>query len=149
MDIRDEIRANYFSTGGLWSATKMAKKFGYKVKDVKEVLKGLEIYQRTATDRRGKRKFQKIISKEKNEGKSYSMQFDLYDFAGQSKRKKMLQGGYRYLLGCIDTYSRKVWLYPMKTKTEKELLPKLKEHYEQNPYRNFTADRESAWTSNK
>ena len=138
--VDDQIIEKYFSTGGLWAPTKFSKKFKFPIRDVKRVFKTLKIEQMMKSVAKKNVVYNKIISKPKIEGLSYSMQVDIYDFAGASKRKKSLQGGYRYVLGIIDTFSRKVWLYKMKTKGLEEVCGILEGHYKENPYRNFTLD---------
>ena len=145
----DEIVEKYFSTGGLWAPTKFAKKYKFPLRDVKRVFKGLKIEQMMKPQPRKNIVYNKIISKPKIGGRSYSMQVDIYDFGGASKRKAALQGGYRYVLGIIDTFSRKVWLYKMKTKALGEVCGHLEAHYKENPYRNWTGDNESSWTSKR
>ena len=149
-DLREHIREKYFSSSGLWGAQKFAKKFGFPLKTVKEELAKYEVVQRTKEERQVTKAAHshKIFSHPKKNGVSYGAQIDFYDFAGHSKRKKALQGGYRYVLAIIDTFSRKVWLFPTKTKGG-ACIQIMEEFFRANPFRHLTGDRESIWYRSK
>ncbi len=58
-------------------------------------------------------------------------------------------GGYRFLLGCIDSFSRKLWVRPLKTKGGVEIVQALKEIFAQDGRRPRTirTDRGSEFTN--
>lgn len=154
-EIRERIREVYFSSNGLWGPSKIAKQYRLPLKIVKEELQNFEVYQRTRPiSQKQIRKHQaKIIGKPRvkvgNKWVEYSVSMDLYDWAGKGEIKRKLNEGWRYVLGIISTFSRRVWLYKTKTKSEAELYPILRKHFQEFPTRSITADRESAWYKNK
>ena len=144
---REEVKQKFFEEGGLLSAVKLARKYGWKNrKFVQGVVISFKIAQVT---RRVKPKYHKITARPKLDGKIDQIQVDLYDHGGKSKRKAALQGGFRYCLGAICVYSRRVWLFALKSKREKEVCDTLEKLYKEHPYQNFSGDREAAWTSRR
>ena len=124
-ELRQKIKETWFGSGGLWGAAKFAKKYKFPIRIVKEELKNYEALQLTK-EVRGKeyrKHMAKVIGKPRRglKNKEYSVQMDIYDYAGMSKRKKALQEGYRYALGVISTFSRRVWIYKLRTKAESQL----------------------------
>ncbi len=58
--------------------------------------------------------------------------------------------GYRYILGCIDTFSRRLHLRPLKTKAGKEIVKQLQDIFHQlgQEPRSILSDRGSEFTNN-
>jgi len=150
VDLRNFIREKWFSSGGMWGPQKFSKKFGVPLNKVREEIKNYDVVQRTKVERQKTiaEKANKILGKPRNNGVTYSQQLDLYDW-GTTKAKRMHNEGYRYVLGIIDVYSRRVFYYKLKSKKAKELLPIMEKHFTDFPTQNLTGDRESSWYKNK
>ena len=134
---------------GLWSPAKLSKRFGIPLSQIKGQMENISTYQQFKSDRPKSRKFAKIVSRPRENNRDYSYQGDLLDLAGMSKRKAQRNKGIRYLLLWIDTYSRFLWCFPLKSKTLKEIYPLVTKFLrKQNPF-NVTFDGESAINSRK
>ena len=73
--------------------------------------------QQLYTERKKKTSIRPILSKSPG-----FLQFDLIDFSSPDKRSKE---GYRYILNVICSFSRKLWLKPLRRKTTKDVLVEL------------------------
>ena len=104
--------------------------------------------QQTAADRR--KLFHKIIHKPKHDGRPWAFSADILDFAGFNKGKKMLNFGFRYLITCIDNFSRYAFAFPMKQKTTESIWNSgfIKLLKKERPF-NLNFDRESGIKSKK
>lgn len=67
------------------------------------------------TQRKKKKDIRPIISNKAGA----IIQADLIDFSNKPAN------GFRYILNVIDTFSRKIWLFPIKSKTTKSVIPAL------------------------
>ena len=52
-------------------------------------------------------------------GPNYLWQIDLLDFS--KPRYARVNSGYRYILCCIDTFSKRLWTWPLRRKTAREV----------------------------
>ena len=105
----NQTTQKYMSTEGLWGITKMHKKFGIPIKELKRDLQGIEGYQVTAPERHRDKKFAKIIALPRGSDlRSDCWQGDLLDIH-PTKRARTLNKGVRFIAMWIDVYSRKVF----------------------------------------
>ena len=74
--------------------------------------------QQLYTERKKKTTIRPVLSKSPGN----FLQFDLIDFSSKDKRSKE---GYRYILNVICSFSRKLWLRPLRSKTTKDVLVEL------------------------
>mgnify|MGYP001047056352 CR=1 FL=1 len=61
------------------------------------------------------KRYRRVITKWPN----YLWQIDLLDFS--SPRYARVNSGYKYILCCIDTFSKKLWTWPLRTKSGQEV----------------------------
>ena len=61
------------------------------------------------------KRYRRVITK----GPNYLWQIDLLDFT--TDRYTRVNSGYRYILCCIDTFSKRLWTWPLRRKTAKEV----------------------------
>ena len=118
---------------GYWGKSKMLKKYRATLNK----LYSLQRHKRvTIKDKR---------KQYRRESASYpfqAVQVDLADFV----KLKRYNGGYRYLLVCIDVFSRYLWLKPLKSKYElhiplKQILQQMKSKFGKTP-ETMTGDNE-------
>ena len=61
------------------------------------------------------KRYRRVMTK----GPNYLWQIDLLDFT--TPRYTLVNSGYRYILCCIDTFSKRLWTWPLRTKTAQEV----------------------------
>jgi hypothetical protein len=133
---------------GLWSINKIHEKLneqGMKVSlsDVRNVLQNQLVNQVFKPVGKYKKEgFTTITAKYPRE----QYQCDLIDF----KKYYKFNGNYRYLLNCIDVYSRFATSVPLKNKDLKSVYPAIEKVFAEMGYcKNFNSDLEAAFLSAK
>ena len=119
---------------GLWGKTKMLKKYKAMLNKVYALQRHKEV------------KAKHLKKQYKREGAIrpfFSVQVDLADFP---KLQNPLNNNTRYLLICIDVFSRFLWVMPLTTKSKlhiplRQLFQHMKSKYNKTP-QNLTADNE-------
>ena len=119
---------------GLWGKTKMMKKY-------REMLNKVYALQRHREVNSKMRK--KLYKREGAIRPFFSVQVDLADFP---KLQNPLNRNIRYLLICVDVFSRYLWVVPLKTKANlhipmRQLFQQMKKEYGKTPA-NVTGDNE-------
>ena len=121
---RDDILKKYYydpkvGLGGISSLYDKVKHQGFTMKDVKQFVQSQEVSQLfVKPDRKRHKHF--IVKKP-----DVQFQIDLIFFHDAPK----LNEGYKYVLTCIDVFSKKAWVEPIRTKTDtlgamKEIIAK-------------------------
>ena len=119
---------------GLWGKTKMLKKYKTMLNKIYALQRHKEV------------KAKHLKKQYKREGAIrpfFSVQVDLADFP---KLQNPLNKNTRYLLICIDVFSRFLWVMPLTTKADlhiplRQLFQHMKSKYNKTP-QNLTADNE-------
>jgi hypothetical protein len=109
--------SGYVGLKPLWKLTQKARLFFLDYEDVKKWLESQEIAQVHKHTRRPKY-FQKIRAKAIGQ-----LSGDLMIL----ERFAKVNSNFKYLFNVIDTYSRKIWSFPLKTKTPTEIAPHLRQ----------------------
>ena len=104
--------AAYGGVGALHQAVKKDKK-NISLKDIKTWLNGRDTYTLHRPHRRHFKRNRVIVS-----GIDSQWQADLVDVSAFSKQNK----NHRYILTCIDIFSKFAWARPLKSKTGKNLV---------------------------
>ena len=94
-----------------------------KRKDVEDYLMSSDPYTLHKQKRKVK-KFRRIMLR----GVNYQYSMDLVDLQKYSRINK----GYRYILNIIDAFSKRVWSFPLKRKTGKEMATVLDKFFKNN-----------------
>ncbi len=125
----------------LYHTIKKEGKIKIKKKDIAEFLKGEDTY---TLHKEVRRKFRtnRMIAADIDT----VWQADLADLSKFQSENE----GYRYLLGCIDCFSRKLYVRALKTKTGKEIVQEMKNIFEKcgTKPRTIMSDRGSEFTNN-
>ena len=117
--INDKLRELYYnpkdpgSYGGVERLLRRVKRFGINRQQVQKFLHKQFSYSIHKPYRRSIPRNKTYVS-----GIDIQWQADLADFKTLSRKN----GGYRYLLCCIDVFSRSGWVVPVKTKSAPELV---------------------------
>lgn len=119
-DIDRLLRSIYYDPkhpASFSSVKKLAEAAGVSTKAAKQWLSGEDTYTLT---RQAKRKFKRrryIVN-----GIGHLFQVDLVDMQATAS----VNDGYRYILTCIDCFTRRLWAIPVKDKTSSSIIPALK-----------------------
>ena len=132
---------------GLWSVDKIHEKLKDQgvhvdIDEVRDVLENQLVTQVFKPVGKYKKEgFATIQAKHARE----QYQCDLIDF-----KKYYKFTGYRYMLNCIDVYSRYAMSIPIKTKGEQHVIPAMEQVFATMGYcKNFNSDLEKALLGNK
>ena len=123
---QEEVRAKYFNPReGLWSKKRLARKYGFPMAKVKEEYSKLAVEQmmKKETAKQYRKQFEKIQTYPRFNNRDFGYFGDLMDLTGQKKKRLEHTGGIRYVLAFINGFSRKVYAWPLKTKTKAEIFP--------------------------
>lgn len=125
-----------WAESGYFGVDKVARQNNITRGKAKQLLMENEVYQQTATRRRGP--FNTIVASPMRDGRPDQVQGDLLDVSKLARVNK----GIRFLVTLVDVYSRRAWILPIKKKATGELMrvlePWLREY---RPY-NLTFDKE-------
>lgn len=106
-------------------AARIARKLGKPFKQVRAILEEEDAY---ALHKPVRSKFTRLYTK--GHAKYDTIQADLADFC----KLKKYNDGYRFLLVCVDVYSRMIFTYPLKGKTGAEMVEALKTIFESEKF---------------
>ena len=134
--------------GALWGSYKLSKATGITQSKVEKALQDFEGSRMFYKQQKKTMEYDKILvyPPRMRDGKLRPDCFyvDLMDWAGRSKRRAEQNKGFKWVLCCIDGYSRYLFAKPLKTKSAKDVLPVLKLWLEKYKPWNVTSDKESA-----
>ena len=130
----DAIKMYHNTKKGYWGKSKMLKKYGEMLNKVYALQRHREINSKMK---------KKLFKREGAIRPLFSVQIDLADLP---KLQNPFNKEYRYLMVCVDVFSRYMWIKPLKTRQDLhvafgELLKDMKRDFKATP-RNMTADNE-------
>ncbi len=131
---------SYQSADKLYETVKREGKFDLSLRQIEKFLRGEDTY---TLNKEVRRKFQTNSIPITSINKVWEADLaDLFKF-------QRYNDGYRYILGCIDSFSRKLYVRPLKTKRAADMVSALKEIFAEagTKPRSIRSDRGSEFTN--
>ncbi len=131
---------SYQSADKLYETVKREGKFDLSLGQIEKFLRGEDTY---TLNREVRRKFETNSIPITSTNKVWEADLaDLFKF-------QRYNDGYRYILGCIDSFSRKLYVRPLKTKRAADMVSALKEIFSEagTKPRSIRSDRGSEFTN--